>query len=161
MTIDPGDSQRVHDVLIERGFVVDHRPGAGIRVGPHFYNTAGRGAALVDPMQAELRATGEGGAGGGPSSTVRSGRADPRPAPPGGRRSRGRQNMLDMVRSLGLVLLVIGLIAAFFTRNPDATPPADGEVGIGGLGGRGGPVPGPGRRRPARRLDRDVEPAQP
>ena len=36
---DPAGSVRVHDALIERGVVVDHRPGVGIRVAPHFYNT--------------------------------------------------------------------------------------------------------------------------
>jgi kynureninase len=25
--------------LIERGVIVDYRPGAGIRMAPHFYNT--------------------------------------------------------------------------------------------------------------------------
>ncbi len=47
VTIDPGRSQEVHDGLHERGFVVDHRPGAGIRVGPHFYNTADELASLL------------------------------------------------------------------------------------------------------------------
>src|SRR5207249_2600934 len=40
VTIDPGDAQHVHDQLIAQGFSVDYRPGVGIRVGPHFYNTA-------------------------------------------------------------------------------------------------------------------------
>ncbi|HVU74231.1 MAG TPA: aminotransferase class V-fold PLP-dependent enzyme [Mycobacteriales bacterium] len=47
VTFDPGDGERVHDALVERGFVVDHRPGAGIRVGPHFFNTEDEVAALV------------------------------------------------------------------------------------------------------------------
>jgi selenocysteine lyase/cysteine desulfurase len=50
VTIDPGDAQRVHEELIARGFVIDHRPGVGIRVGPHFYNTAEECAALLDEM---------------------------------------------------------------------------------------------------------------
>ena len=54
VTIDPGDSERVHDELIARGFVVDHRPGVGIRVGPHFYNSAEECAAILDVM-GELR----------------------------------------------------------------------------------------------------------
>jgi kynureninase len=29
----------VADELIRRGIIVDHRPGAGIRIAPHFYNT--------------------------------------------------------------------------------------------------------------------------
>ena len=51
VTIDPGDAQRVHEELIERGFVIDHRPGVGIRVGPHFYNTAEECTALLDEME--------------------------------------------------------------------------------------------------------------
>ena len=51
VTIDPGDAQRVHDELHRRGFVVDHRPGAGIRVAPHFYNSADECAAVLDEMQ--------------------------------------------------------------------------------------------------------------
>jgi kynureninase len=50
VTIDPGDSERVHDALLERGFAVDHRPGVGIRVGPHFYNTAEECTAILDAM---------------------------------------------------------------------------------------------------------------
>ncbi len=52
VTVDPGDSQRVHDELISRGFVVDHRPGVGIRVAPHFYNTAEEGLAVLAEMAA-------------------------------------------------------------------------------------------------------------
>nr|MDQ6650830.1 aminotransferase class V-fold PLP-dependent enzyme [Actinomycetota bacterium] len=51
VTIDPGSAQRVHEELIGRGFVVDHRPGAGIRVAPHFYNTADECVALLDEME--------------------------------------------------------------------------------------------------------------
>ena len=54
VTIDPGDSTRVHDALHERGFVVDHRPGVGIRVSPHFYNSLDEALAVLDAMQ-ELR----------------------------------------------------------------------------------------------------------
>ena len=46
----PGDSQRVHDELISRGYVVDHRPGAGIRVGPHFFNTLEETLSVLDVM---------------------------------------------------------------------------------------------------------------
>jgi kynureninase len=55
VTIDPGDSERVHDELLRRGFAVDHRPGVGIRVGPHFYNSAEECAAILDEMVAILR----------------------------------------------------------------------------------------------------------
>ena len=50
VTIDPGDAQRVHDELHRRGFVVDLRPGVGIRVSPHFYNTADEVQAVLDAM---------------------------------------------------------------------------------------------------------------
>jgi len=50
VTIDPGRSEQVHDALLERGFIVDHRPGAGIRVGPHFYNTADELSSLLAAM---------------------------------------------------------------------------------------------------------------
>jgi kynureninase len=52
VTIDPGDGQRVHDELNARGFSVDFRPGVGIRVGPHFYNTADECEAVLDEMAA-------------------------------------------------------------------------------------------------------------
>ncbi|MGZ6826795.1 MAG: aminotransferase class V-fold PLP-dependent enzyme [Mycobacteriales bacterium] len=52
VTIDPGDSERVHDALHAQGFVVDHRPGVGIRVSPHFYNTLDEALACLDAMQA-------------------------------------------------------------------------------------------------------------
>lgn len=55
VTIDPGDSQRVHDELLARGFACDHRPGVGIRVGPHFYNSADECRAILDEMVAILR----------------------------------------------------------------------------------------------------------
>jgi kynureninase len=52
VTIDPGDSQHVHDELLRRGFVVDRRPHVGIRVSPHFYNTVDEGHAVLDEMAA-------------------------------------------------------------------------------------------------------------
>ena len=51
VTIDPGDAARVHDELHRRGFVVDARPGVGIRVSPHFYNTAEEAMAVLDAVQ--------------------------------------------------------------------------------------------------------------
>lgn len=50
VTIDPGDAERVHHALLEAGFVVDHRPGAGIRVSPHFYNSLEEALACLDAM---------------------------------------------------------------------------------------------------------------
>ncbi|MBC5824013.1 MAG: aminotransferase class V-fold PLP-dependent enzyme [Candidatus Eremiobacteraeota bacterium] len=40
ITVDFPGSKEASDELIKRRFIVDHRPGAGIRVAPHFYNTA-------------------------------------------------------------------------------------------------------------------------
>jgi kynureninase len=54
VTIDPGSesvtAERVHEQLIARGFVVDHRPGVGIRVSPHFYNSLDEALACLDAM---------------------------------------------------------------------------------------------------------------
>lgn len=47
VTIDPGHGQEVLDLLHERGFVLDYRPGAGLRIAPHFYNTAEECDAVV------------------------------------------------------------------------------------------------------------------
>jgi kynureninase len=55
VTIDPGDAEHVHHELIRRGFVVDYRPGVGIRVGPHFFNTAEECAAVLAEMSAIQR----------------------------------------------------------------------------------------------------------
>ena len=57
VTIDPGDAQHVHDELHRRGFVVDARPGVGIRVSPHFYNSADEVEAVLDAMT-EIRGPG-------------------------------------------------------------------------------------------------------
>ncbi|MBV9369859.1 MAG: hypothetical protein JO074_08520, partial [Frankiales bacterium] len=53
VTVDPGNAKQVHDALIERKIVVDYRPGGGIRIGPHFYNTADECVEVLDAM-AEL-----------------------------------------------------------------------------------------------------------
>jgi kynureninase len=37
--LDVPDSAAAAAELIRRGVIVDHRPGAGIRMAPHFYNT--------------------------------------------------------------------------------------------------------------------------
>jgi kynureninase len=39
--IDVPNGAAVADALIRRGVIVDYRPGAGIRMAPHFYNTIG------------------------------------------------------------------------------------------------------------------------
>jgi kynureninase len=52
VTIDPGDAERVHHELIERRFVVDYRPGGGIRISPHFYNTLDECTAVLGEIVA-------------------------------------------------------------------------------------------------------------
>lgn len=52
VTIDPGDAERIHHGLIERRFMVDYRPGSGIRIGPHFFNTAEECLATLDEIVA-------------------------------------------------------------------------------------------------------------
>jgi len=37
--VDFAGSERVHDQLLRRGFLLDWRPGSGIRISPHFYTT--------------------------------------------------------------------------------------------------------------------------
>jgi kynureninase len=39
VVVRPPNSEIVSRKLIERGILIDHRPDAGIRIGPHFYNT--------------------------------------------------------------------------------------------------------------------------
>jgi len=39
VVIDFKGAEDAHHKLIERGFNIDYRPGAGIRIAPHFYNT--------------------------------------------------------------------------------------------------------------------------
>lgn len=55
VTVDLPAAARVKDELIRRGFVVDHRPGAGIRIAPHFFNTDDECIAILDEMAAILR----------------------------------------------------------------------------------------------------------
>jgi kynureninase len=55
LTIDPGDSERVLEELHRQGFVVDHRPGVGSRLSPHFYNTLDEAMACLDAMEAIRR----------------------------------------------------------------------------------------------------------
>jgi kynureninase len=49
--IDVPNGAAVADELIRRGVIIDYRPGAGIRVAPHFYNTE----AEIDRAMAALR----------------------------------------------------------------------------------------------------------
>jgi kynureninase len=50
VTVDVDDAQRVHETLIERGFLVDYRPGGGIRIGPHFFTSEQECEAVLDEM---------------------------------------------------------------------------------------------------------------
>ncbi len=50
VSIQPPDAKRVSQELIRRGFLVDYRPGAGVRVAPHFYNTMEEVEATVEEM---------------------------------------------------------------------------------------------------------------
>ena len=52
VTVDLPNAQSVKEELIRRGFVVDYRPGAGIRIAPHFYNTEEECLAVLDEMVA-------------------------------------------------------------------------------------------------------------
>ncbi len=56
VTVDLPGAQEVKDELIRRGFVVDYRPGAGIRIAPHFYNTDEECEAVLDEIMAIRRA---------------------------------------------------------------------------------------------------------
>ena len=55
VTVDLPQAALVKDELVRRGFVVDHRPGAGIRIAPHFYNTDDECRAVLDEMVAISR----------------------------------------------------------------------------------------------------------
>jgi kynureninase len=61
VTIDAPGGSATADELIRRNVIIDYRPGAGIRVAPHFYNTEGE----IDHALATLEAIVEG------SSTTR------------------------------------------------------------------------------------------
>lgn len=50
VSIDPPQAQQVSRHLIDRGYMVDYRPGAGIRVAPHFYNTEEEVDAVMHEM---------------------------------------------------------------------------------------------------------------
>jgi kynureninase len=55
VTVNPPRAEEVKAELIRRGFVIDYRPGAGIRIAPHFYNSDDECVAIVDEMSAILR----------------------------------------------------------------------------------------------------------
>ena len=55
VTVDFPDAEAVKAELIRRGFVIDYRPGAGIRIAPHFYNTDDECLAILDEIEAIRR----------------------------------------------------------------------------------------------------------
>ena len=61
VVIDTPDGYRVCQELIRRKFLVDYRPGAGIRVAPHFYTTDDECDATVDEVAAIAPASGTAG----------------------------------------------------------------------------------------------------
>lgn len=56
VTVDLRGAEQVKAELIRRGFVIDYRPGAGIRIASHFYNTDDECRAILDEM-ASIQAT--------------------------------------------------------------------------------------------------------
>ena len=56
VTVESPDARHDCDELIRRGFLVDYRPNAGIRIAPHFYNSRDE----VDAVFAELAAIRDG-----------------------------------------------------------------------------------------------------
>jgi kynureninase len=48
--LDVPDGAAVADQLIAQGIIVDHRPGAGIRIAPHFYSTVDEIDRAVDAL---------------------------------------------------------------------------------------------------------------
>lgn len=52
VTLDFPTAEAVSQELIRRRYIVDYRPGAGIRVAPHFYNTEAECDAFMDELSA-------------------------------------------------------------------------------------------------------------
>jgi kynureninase len=50
VTVDLPKAELVKAELIRRGFVIDYRPGAGIRIAPHFYNSDDECHAILNEM---------------------------------------------------------------------------------------------------------------
>jgi kynureninase len=63
VAVDPHDAEAISRRLLERDFLIDYRPGAGIRIAPHFYNTEDECDAIIAEIAAlashrpSLRAT--------------------------------------------------------------------------------------------------------
>lgn len=52
VSVDFAGAQEVSEELIRRRFIIDYRPGAGIRIAPHFYNTDDECDAILDEIRA-------------------------------------------------------------------------------------------------------------
>jgi kynureninase len=57
VVVDFDGAERVTEALIARGYTCDYRPGAGLRLGPHFYTSDDECDAVVAEV-AELRGVG-------------------------------------------------------------------------------------------------------
>jgi kynureninase len=55
VAVNPPDALQVSRALKARDFVVDYRPGVGIRISPHFYNTIDEIGQLMDEMARIVR----------------------------------------------------------------------------------------------------------
>ena len=64
--VDVPDGERVAQELISRNVIVDYRPGAGIRIAPHFYNTEDEIDSAMEILR-EIAATTPGARAGSPS----------------------------------------------------------------------------------------------
>ena len=51
VTVHLPDAEAVSQELIRRRFIIDYRPGAGIRIAPHFYNTDDECVAILDEIR--------------------------------------------------------------------------------------------------------------
>ena len=58
VTVDLPNAEQVKHELIRRGFVVDYRPGAGLRIAPHFFNTDNECRAVLEEMTTISRTLG-------------------------------------------------------------------------------------------------------
>jgi kynureninase len=58
VAVDVPEGKKVCDELNRRDFVCDYRPEAGIRVGPHFFNTEDECRAIVEEMVTILKGLG-------------------------------------------------------------------------------------------------------
>ncbi|MFQ5741070.1 MAG: aminotransferase class V-fold PLP-dependent enzyme [Acidobacteriota bacterium] len=57
VSVSPPDARSVCRQLLERDIIVDYRPGAGIRIAPHFFNTMDEVEYALQEMRAIVEAT--------------------------------------------------------------------------------------------------------